>query len=133
MVRARLLEPQPPMMQVHVPWQIASAPGPFRTRNKVAILGPLTERSGKAKPNSLNAAVDPSAGYSRLSALRSTRLEGSAFGVYSHRLVARGLKKGKALIAVKREMLIIAVHLLKTEEEYDPAKVSVVPASWPPG
>jgi transposase len=32
-----------------------------------------------------------------LAALRSVRLEGSAFGAYYHRLVARGMKKGMAL------------------------------------
>ena len=40
-----------------------------------------------------------------LAALRSTHTEGSAFGAYYHRLVARGLKKGSALMAVMRKML----------------------------
>jgi transposase len=59
-----------------------------------------------------------------LAALRSVRLEGSAFGAYYHRLVDRGMKKGMALVAVMRKMLIVAVRLIKTEESYDPAKVS---------
>jgi len=29
-----------------------------------------------------------------------------------------------------RKMLIVAVHLLKTEEEYDPGKVAVAGAGW---
>lgn len=37
-----------------------------------------------------------------LAARRSVRLEGSAFGAYYHRLVARGMKKGMALVAVMR-------------------------------
>jgi len=60
-----------------------------------------------------------------LAALRSIRLESSAFGAYDHRLVERGLKKGSALMAVMRKMLAVAAHLLKTGEEYDPQKVSV--------
>ncbi len=68
-----------------------------------------------------------------LAALRSVRLDGSAFGAYYHRLVGRGMKKGMALVAVMRKMLIVAVHLIKTEEAYDPAKVSVPPASYPRG
>jgi len=63
-----------------------------------------------------------------LAALRCTRLEGSAFGAYYHRLIARGMRKCEALMAVMRKMLIVAVHLLKTEEEYDPGKVAVAGA-----
>jgi len=60
-----------------------------------------------------------------LAALRSIHLEGSAFGAYYQRLVARGLKKGSALMAVMRKMLAVAAHLLMHEEEnYDPSKVS---------
>jgi transposase len=59
-----------------------------------------------------------------LAALRSIHTEGSAFGAYYRRLVARGLKKGSALMAVMRKMLAVAVHLLKHErEDYDPSKV----------
>ena len=59
-----------------------------------------------------------------LAALRSIHLEGSAFGVYYQRLVARGLKKGSALMAVMRKLLAVAAHLLMHEgEEYDPSKV----------
>jgi len=46
-----------------------------------------------------------------LAALRSIHLEDSAFGAYYQRLVARGLKKGSALIAVMRKMLAVAAHL----------------------
>jgi transposase len=60
-----------------------------------------------------------------LAALRSIHLEGSAFGAYYQRLVARGLKKGSALMAVMRKMLAVATHLLMHEDEdYDPLKVS---------
>ncbi len=60
-----------------------------------------------------------------LAALRSIHLEGSAFGAYYQPLVARGLKKGSALMAVMRKMLAVAAHLLMHEEEnYDPSKVS---------
>ena len=57
--------------------------------------------------------------------VRGIRLPGSAFGAYYHRLVARGMKKRKAMMAVMRKMLIVAVHLLKTGEEYDPSRVAV--------
>ena len=50
-------------------------------------------------------------------------------GVYYARLVARGMRKRGALMAVMRKMLIVAVHLLKTGEMYDPSKVSVAAAS----
>ncbi len=59
-----------------------------------------------------------------LAAMRSLHMNDSAFGAYYHRLVARGLRKGSALIAVMRKMLIVAVHLLKTEQEYDPSRVA---------
>jgi hypothetical protein len=35
------------------------------------------------------------------------------------------MKKGMALVAVMRKMLIIAVHLLKTQDHYDAGKVGV--------
>src|SRR5437588_2049196 len=55
-----------------------------------------------------------------MSALRCIHQEASAFGVYYQRLVARGLKKGSALMAVMRKMLAVAAHLLMHEdEEYD--------------
>ncbi|MGB8344249.1 MAG: transposase, partial [Ktedonobacteraceae bacterium] len=56
-----------------------------------------------------------------LAAVRSIHLPLSPFGAYYHRLVARGLKASQALIAVMREMLIVASHVLRTEEPYDPA------------
>ena len=58
-----------------------------------------------------------------LAAVRSVRLEGSAFGAYYHRLVARGMKKGSALVAVMRKMLAVAAHVMKSGERYDPTKV----------
>jgi transposase len=60
-----------------------------------------------------------------LAALRSIQLEPSPFGAYYQRLVARGMKKGMAVVAVMRKMLIVAVHLIQTEESYDPGKVAV--------
>jgi hypothetical protein len=53
-----------------------------------------------------------------LAALRSIHLETSPFGVYYQRLVARGMQKGMAVVAVMRKMLIVAVHLIQTEESY---------------
>jgi transposase len=58
-----------------------------------------------------------------LAAVRSVRLKGSAFGAYYHRLVARGMKKGSALVAVMRKMLAVAAHVMKSGEMYDPTKV----------
>src|SRR5713226_320750 len=60
-----------------------------------------------------------------LAALRSIHLETSPFGAYYQRLVARGMKKGMAVVAVMRKMLMVAVHLIQTEESYDPGKVAV--------
>lgn len=60
-----------------------------------------------------------------LAALRSIRTAAhSAFGDYYRRLVARGLKKRSAVMAVMRKMLIVVTHLLLHEQEaYDPRKV----------
>jgi hypothetical protein len=56
-----------------------------------------------------------------MAALRSLHLKDSVFGAYYQRLVARGLKKGSALMAVMRKVLAVAAHLLRhEEEEYDP-------------
>ena len=60
-----------------------------------------------------------------LAALRSIARQASPFGTYYHRLVARGMKKGMAVVAVMRKMLIVAVHLILTEESYDPGRVAV--------
>ena len=60
-----------------------------------------------------------------LAALRSIHLDTSPFGAYYRRLVARGMKKGMAVVAVMRKLLIVAVHLIQTEEDYDPGKVGV--------
>ena len=48
-----------------------------------------------------------------MAVVRCIRLPGSAFGVYYHRLVARGMKKRDAMMAVKRKMLIVAYRLLR--------------------
>jgi len=66
-----------------------------------------------------------------LAALRSICLPASAFGAYYQRLVARGLKARDALTAVMRKMLIVAYHLLRSNETYDPTKVCAV-AGPPP-
>jgi transposase len=60
-----------------------------------------------------------------LAALRSIHLEAAPFGAYYHRLVARGMKKGMAVVAVMRKLLSVAAHLIQTEESYDPGKVGV--------
>ena len=58
-----------------------------------------------------------------LAAMRSIHLEDLAFGVYYHRMVERSLKKGSALLAIIRELLAVAAHLLSHEQEkYDPSK-----------
>jgi len=66
-----------------------------------------------------------------LAALRCICLPASAFGAYYQRLVARGLKGRAALMAVMRKMLIVAYHLLRSNELYDPRKVCAV-AGPPP-
>jgi transposase len=53
--------------------------------------------------------------------LKSTK--SSAFGASSRALAARGLKGRRALMAVMRKMLVVASHLLKSGEQYDPMKV----------
>jgi transposase len=59
-----------------------------------------------------------------LAALGSLRTRSaSAFGAYYRALEARGLRGYRALMAVMRKMLIVAYHLLKHGEPYDPAKV----------
>ena len=58
-----------------------------------------------------------------LTAMRCVRREGSAFGAYYQALGARGLKGKAALVAVMRKMLVVAYHLLKSGESYDPSKV----------
>ena len=59
-----------------------------------------------------------------LAALRSIWLPNSPFGAYYHRLVERGMKKGMAIVAVMRKLLIVAAHLILTEEVYEPGKVA---------
>src|SRR5260370_3539972 len=58
-------------------------------------------------------------------ALRSTALQTSPFGIYYHRLVARGMKKGMAVVAVMRKKLIVSFYLILTGEKYDPRKGGV--------
>jgi len=60
-----------------------------------------------------------------LAALRSIRRPDSPFGVFYQRLVDRGLKKGMAVIAVMRKLLIVVAHLIQTQEDYDASKVGV--------
>jgi transposase len=60
-----------------------------------------------------------------LAALRSIRLPTSPFGMFYQRLVDRGLKKGMAVIAVMRKLLIVAAHLMQTQQDYDASKVGV--------
>ncbi len=64
-----------------------------------------------------------------LAVIRCIRLPGSAFGAYYRRLVARGLKKRDAMMAVMRKMLLVAYRLLRTGEMYDPTKVGAGPWS----
>jgi transposase len=66
-----------------------------------------------------------------MAAIRCIGRPGSAFGVYYHRLVARGLSKLAALMAVMRKLLVIAASLLRKEEDYDPTKVAAGPAGSP--
>lgn len=63
-----------------------------------------------------------------MAALRCIWLPGSAFGIYYHRLVARGVRKKTALMAVMRKMLVVAASLLRTGEEYDPIRITPGPA-----
>ena len=59
-----------------------------------------------------------------LAALGSARgRRASAFGAYYRALEARGLRGYRALMAVMRQMLVVAYHLLKSGERYDPSKV----------
>ena len=59
-----------------------------------------------------------------LAALGSVRERSkSAFGAYYRALEARGLRGYRALVAVMRKMLVVAYHLLKSGEQYDPSKV----------
>ena len=67
-----------------------------------------------------------------MAALRSLTLPASAFGAYYRRLLARGLKAGDALTAVMRKMLMVASHLLRSNETYDPTKVGVLPGRVAP-
>jgi transposase len=60
-----------------------------------------------------------------LAALRSIRLPTSPFGIYYHRLLDRGMKKGMAVVAVMRKLLIVAAHLIQTQQDYDAGKVGV--------
>ncbi|GHO72520.1 hypothetical protein KSD_02910 [Ktedonobacter sp. SOSP1-85] len=61
-----------------------------------------------------------------MAAMRCIWLPDSVFGVYYHRLRARGACKKTALMAVMRKMLG-AAHLLRTRKDYDPTKVAAGP------
>ena len=68
--------------------------------------------------------VESRAGCLFLAALGSLRTRSaSAFGAYYRALEARGLRGYRALMAVMRKMLVVAYHLLKSGEQYDPTKV----------
>jgi len=67
-----------------------------------------------------------------MAAVRCIRREGSAFGAYYHRLVAHGMKKREALMAVMRKMLVVAYRLLRTKDTYDPTKVCAMSVAQPP-
>jgi transposase len=58
-----------------------------------------------------------------LAAMRCVRRVDSAFGAYYQALGARGLKGNAALVAVMRKMLVVAYHLLRSGDSYDPRKV----------
>lgn len=58
-----------------------------------------------------------------MATLRSIRTAQSAFGDYYRHLVAQGLVKMSAIMAVMRKMLLVAYRLLKSGERYDPTKV----------
>jgi transposase len=59
-----------------------------------------------------------------LAALGSLRTRSaSAFGASYRALEARGLRGYRALMAVMRNMLVVAYQLLKSGERYDPTKV----------
>ena len=47
----------------------------------------------------------------------------SAFGAYYQALRARGLKGNAALVAVMRKLLVVAYHLIRSGDTYDPSKV----------
>jgi transposase len=58
-----------------------------------------------------------------LAAMRCVRRPDSAFGAYYQALGARGLQGNTALVAVMRKMLVVAYHLLRSGDTYDPSKV----------
>src|SRR5215831_17510424 len=88
----------------------------FAARTRPLPTGVWISRSkkvvtGSGKPSSPNGAAGCLDESSRLAALRSTHTEGSACGADYHRLVARGLKQGSALMAVMRKMLAVTASL----------------------
>jgi transposase len=58
-----------------------------------------------------------------LAAVRSLAQPGSAFGAYYRHLLAQGVAKMSALMAVMRKMVGVAYRLLKSGQSYDPQKV----------
>jgi transposase len=58
-----------------------------------------------------------------MAALGCLRHPESAFRTYYEALAARGLQGNRALMAVMRKMLVVAYHLLRSGERYEPAKV----------
>jgi len=53
-----------------------------------------------------------------MTAVRCLKRPDSAFAAYYRRLVARGLKAREALVAVRRKMLVVAYHLLRSQETF---------------
>lgn len=66
-----------------------------------------------------------------MAALGCLRRKDSAFRAYYAALVAKGLKKRSALMAVMRKMLAVAYSLLKSGGSYDPGRVWSAPKAGP--
>jgi hypothetical protein len=66
-----------------------------------------------------------------LAAVHCLTLPTSAFAAYYRHLMAQGLTKMSALMAVMRKMLTVAYRLLKSGGRYDPAKVWAAPQPQP--
>jgi len=62
-----------------------------------------------------------------MAVLHCLRMKQSAFKDYYQAMVTRGLRGRKAIMAVMRKMLLVAFHLLKSGETYDPTKVWAAP------
>ena len=100
---------------------------PIRKASRVATHRKWLVATREAHPNRFR--ISARGVTSLLLKVRCIRLKDSAFGTYYHRLVARGMNKRGALMAVMRKMLVIAYRLLRTEESYDPTKVCARPVA----